>query len=134
MKRSDINNALTGRLAAGGTGLLGTWPAYEPQGAMARPYFEVLFPSQTRTGPMLSADVIEETGLMAVVVVVKFGAGDDAANDYANAVSDLFPQALTIPITGGLITIEQPANIASGFRDGADWRVPLTIRYSALNT
>jgi len=133
MKRSDINTAFKTRLASGGIGLSGTWPAVNPVGAMARPYFEVLFEGQSRTGPMLSADVVEETGLFAVVVVAEFGVGEDAANDYADAISDLFPQAFDIPITGGLITIEQPANIARGFRDQVDWRVPLTIRYSARN-
>jgi len=134
MKRSDINKALKARLAQGGTGLSGTWPAIEPQSAMVRPYFEVLFPTQSRTGQFLSADVVEESGMLGVVIVVEFGTGEDAANDYADAVADIFYQTLILPITGGVITIEQPANIAPGYRDNANWRVPLTISYSARNT
>jgi hypothetical protein len=134
MKRKDVNNALKARLANGGTGLAETMPAVDPQGAVDRPYFEVLFPDQFRTGPMLSADVIEETGIMSVVIVVEFGVGEDAANDFADAISDLFPQALDIAITGGLITIEQPADIRGGFRDKNDWRVPVLVSYSARNS
>ena len=134
MKRSDINKALKAQLATGGTALSGTWPNIEPQGTMIRPYFEVLFPTQSRTGQFISGDVVEESGLLGVVIVVEFGTGEDAVNDYADAVADIFYQTLTISITGGLITIEQPANIAQGYRDNADWRVPLTISYSARNT
>jgi len=134
MKRSDINTALKAQLATGGTGLSGTWPNVDPQSAMERPFFEVLFPAQGRSGDYLSADVVRETGRMAIIVVVSGGTGEDAANDYAEAISDLFPQALRLSITGGEITIEQPADIRGGFRDDSDWRIPVMISYSALNT
>lgn len=133
MKRKDINNALKGRLAAG-TILTGTWPNVDPQGPMARPYFEVLFPAADRVGRYVSADVVEETGRMAVVIVTMGGTNEDAANDYAEAVGDLFPQGLRIAITGGTITIEQPADLRGGYRDESDWRVPVIIRYHAINS
>lgn len=132
MKRKDINNALKARLATGGTGLNGTWPNVDPQGPVTRPFFEVQFPAQNRNGEFLSADVTRETGRIAVVIVTEAGGGEDAANDYAEAVSDLFAQALRLPLTGGEITIEQPADIRAGFRDGPDWRVPVIIQFSAL--
>ena len=132
MKRSDINTALKARLATGGTGLSGTWPNVDPQGPVSRPFFEVQFPAQNRNGDYLSADVVRETGSMAVIVVVSGGTGEDAANDYAEAVSDLFPQSLRIAFTNGEITIEQPVDIRGGFRDGPDWRVPVIVQYSAL--
>ena len=132
MKRKDINNAIKAQLETGGTGLTGTWPNVDPQGPVERPFFEVQFPAQNRNGDFLSADVTRETGRMAIVIVTEAGTGEDAASDYAEAVSDLFPQALRIPFTGGEITIEQPADIRGGFRDGPDWRVPVIVQYSAL--
>ena len=132
MKRKDINNAFKERLATGGPNLSVTWPNIDPQGPVERPFFEVQFPAQNRNGDFISADVTRETGRMAVVIVTEAGTGEDAASDYAEAVSDLFPQALRIPFTGGEITIEQPADIRGGFRDGPDWRVPVIVQYSAL--
>ena len=133
MKRSDINKALKAQLATGGTALSGTWPNVDPQSAMDRPFFEVLFPAADRTGQSIKGTLIRETGRMAVMIVVRGGTGEDTVNDYAEAISDLFPQAMRLPITGGTVTISQPADIRGGYRDDSDWRVPVIIRYSALN-
>ncbi len=133
MKRSEINSALKARLENGETALEGTWPNVDPQGPMIRPYFELLFPVADRAGQSLNGKLIRETGRMSVIVVVKGGTGEAVANDYAEAIGDLFPQGLRIPITGGVVTIQQPADIRGGFRDNSDWRVPVIIRYSALN-
>jgi len=133
MKRSDINTALKSRLDQG-MAIDGTWPNVAPQSAMARPYFEVIFPAADRYGQSLAGTLVRETGRMAVMIVVEADTGEDAANNFASAVSELFPQALRLPITGGTITIEQPADIRGGYRDNSDWRVPIIIRYTALNS
>lgn len=134
MKRNDINTALKARLAEGGTGLSGTWPNVGTAGAIARPYFEVSFPAADRIGQSIKGTLIRETGRMSVILVVEGDTGEIAVNNFADAISDIFPQALRLPITGGTVTISQPADIRPGYHDGPDWRVPVVIKYSALNS
>jgi hypothetical protein len=136
MNRDDITEALKTRLASGGVGLLGTYPAVDPQGVMTRPYFEVSFPAIDTDGPSLKGGLEREVGRMSVMIVVEFGVGETEANNYADAVKALFPQALRIPVASGIITIQQPAQIRPGYRDDRneiDWRVPVIIRFSTLS-
>jgi hypothetical protein len=132
MNPKVIKSALKDRLAQGSS-LIGVWPNVDPQDAMERPYFEVDFPALDREGPAIKGTSIRETGRMSVVIVVEGGTGDDAAGDYANAISELFPQSLRIPTSEGMITIQSPLDIRNGFRDGPDYRMPVMIRYSARN-
>lgn len=134
MKKNDITDAMKARLSTGGIGLSGIWPNVDPQGATTRPYFEVEFVASSRSGEALDGSVTREAGTMSVTVVVEEGGGESVANDIADDIVALFPQSLHIPITGGDIAIQQQAEIRIGVRDSPDWRVPVIIRYVAVNT
>ena len=133
MKKKLINNVLKEALANGGP-TDGVWPNVDPKGKTVRPYFEVQFTTSVRNGPVLKGDLVREVGQMVVTVVVKEGSNEDAANDYADDISDLFPQGSVFPIDGGFVTITNPADIRAGVRDSPDWRVPVVVKYTAVNT
>jgi len=129
MNKSDITTALKARMADGGLGIPGAWPNIGYDGAL--PYFEVTFTAEDRTGP-LRGTLQRETGTMAVIVAVDVDTGTVQADAYADAIAALFPGALRLPITGGVVTIIKTPEIKGGYRADAEWRVPVLIRYSAL--
>lgn len=134
MKKKHINNALKDVVIAGLPQLYQTFPNVDAQGNPVRPYLEVAFPDiVVRTGSALKGNRVREVARMVVTVVVEEGTNEDAANDHADAVADLFPQGMQLAIPAGKITIQQPAEIRGGFRDTPDWRVPVVIRYTASN-
>lgn len=134
MKKNDITRALKDRIKSGATGLSGVWPAVNPDSKKVRPYFIVEFIASDRSGETLDGSVVRETGRMSVTIVAEDGKGEAEANDYADAIADLFPQGLHIAITGGEIAFRQQADVRIGVRDSPDWRVPVIIRYVAVNT
>lgn len=133
MKTSDIRNAMKTRLASGsfpfGTGI--GWPNIDYDGA--RPYFDTSFSGVSRIGDGVQGnEILEELGQFNAVVVVDQGGGEDGAGDLADIVAALFPEGLSIPITGAAIAIIAPTEIRGGFPTDADYRVPVAIRYHAL--
>lgn len=130
MRKKDINNALKARLLAGSLGASGAWPNVDSDAG--KPYFQVQWPSSFRRGGYLVGGcAVFEIGSMSVTVVAETGLGEDAANDIAEAVSDLFPEDLRIAIPNGEIRITAPSDVLGGFADGADWRVPVSVKYEA---
>lgn len=134
MNTKDIKNALKDRVRLGGLGITGVYPAVDPEGPLTRPYFEFEFVNAQREGEAIDGTVKREVGTISITVVVEEGLGEDDASDYADAVAALFPQGLHLPITGGDIAFQQQADIRIGVRDTPDWRVPVLIRYVAVNT
>lgn len=133
MKTADIRNALKARLASGsfpfGTGI--AWPNVNYDGA--RPYFDTSFSGVSRVGDGVQGDeILEELGQFNAVVVVDSGGGEDGAGELADIVAGLFPEGLSISITGANIAIISPTEIRGGFPTDADYRVPVAIRYHAL--
>lgn len=147
MKRADITTALKDRLADAALGLPIAFPNVGFDPAMTpRPYLEVQWPAARRTGGMQASgfldagEVEREFGRMSVSVVAHADkdpttgvGGEGPANDHADDIAGLFPEGLVLPITGGEITITKPADIRGGYRDDADWRVPVIIEYDALS-
>ena len=129
MNKSPITTALKARLADGGVGIPGAWPNIGYNGAL--PYFEATFTAEDRTGNLKGA-FRRETGTMAVIVAVEVDTGTDAADAYADAVAALFPGALRLTVTGGVVTIAGPPPIKGGYRVDNEWRVPVMITYSAI--
>lgn len=132
MNQKPINNAIKSRLLSANV-LPAVWPNVDPQESTDRPYIEVSFIDPVRLGPNIKGDRTRLVGRFSVVVVVDEGTGEDAAYDYANTVAELFPQGLRIQAASHLITIQQPAEIRSGFRSSPDWRVPVIVQYTATN-
>lgn len=132
MRRTDINNALNQRLTEEPNLPTGTWPGVEPQHAVERPYFEVSFPTASRRSLSLKGTLIRETGSMAVILVTKYGTGEEEANLLADLLVDHFPVGYRMNIPNGLVTIDQPVEPRGGYRDDSDWKVPVMIPYTAL--
>ena len=131
MLKKDIQAALLDILEAGSVATGGAWPNIEFAGVC--PYFDVSFAAANRDALGISsgADWVE-TGRMSVVIAVDVGEGTVTAHDYADAVAGLFPYALKIALTGGKISIHRQPEIMPGFRDDAEWRVPVMIHYQAF--
>lgn len=133
MKTKDIRNALKARLSSGLLDPTVAWPNVDHPGT--KPYFQTSFTGVTRTGDGITGDeILEETGQFSVVVVVEAGDGEDAAADYADEVSALFPEGHSIAIADGNVVILAPAEIRGGFPTNTDYRIPVAIRYHALRT
>lgn len=128
MRTSDINAGLKGIIEA--SNLL---PAAHENGKGAdRPYLIVAIEARNRADDSLEGGTfLTETGILGVSVVVDEGTYTQVATDHADTLEELFPSGLTIPITGGKIKITAPADIKPGFNAGAEYRVPVLIRYRA---
>ena len=132
MKRNDITSSIKARIST--LGMVTVYPNVTPPSPLTRPYLDVSFPTADRSDRTLAGTQTQERGTIAVSVVVDEGTATEAANGYADAVSDLFPTALRFAFTGGEITIMKPADIKGGFNAGTEWRVPVMIEYHANQT
>ena len=74
---------------------------------------------------------VTETGFMTATVVAESGEFAEAADEIADTICALFPKALRIEATSGMVTIMKPAETLQGFSDGPDWRLPVRIDYEA---
>lgn len=132
MKRDAIANALKARLNDAALSAPEQWPnLWDDDDLPPKPYLVVSFGGQGRNNLDVAGAPVE-TGLMNVTVVVEPGGGETAANTFANQISDEFPAALRVTTDDALVQITRPADIQSGFRDGADWRLPVLIYYRAV--
>lgn len=72
------------------------------------------------------------SGVLIIGVVIPAGGGTGEADGIADAVAAHFPCDLRLTIASGALRITQEPSIRSGFRDGAYWRVPVTIPFEAF--
>jgi len=129
---ADLRNTLKARIEGAAIGPGFSWTNVNYDGT--RPYFEVSTQSADRDGGGIKGDAYtREVGVLAVVVVVDQGGGENAALGYADQIAALFPMGSRIPFNGGVITILRHPDINGGFPDEVSYRVPVTIRYSALS-
>lgn len=131
MNKQDINDGLTGRIensAISGVAYPNVKAEHD------RPWYEIFINATSRTDGTLKGgeQVLREVGVMTVVVVAEKDIGEFSANTLAQAVSDLFLVGTKFSITGGEITIQNPALIGGGFADGSEWRIPVTVGYVAI--
>lgn len=143
MKKKDIVNIFKSTLDDADLGLPISWPNVIFSGSA--PYYEVLPPPASRTGGTLKGnEVVREIGSYVINVVVDvdldqstsefLDLGEDQANDYADNLKDLFPEGKVMQIDGGNVVVTKPPDIRAGFRDGALWKVPVAINYTATST
>jgi hypothetical protein len=103
------------------------------------PYVVVTVDEAERVAATISADVVEHEGVLGMTCVSRYGGGAVDAADDAEDFAALFPAALQLEVydvaTGlerrGKIEILNSPSIRRGYRDGADWRVPVVVRYRA---
>jgi hypothetical protein len=133
MNTKDIRNALKSTLDDASIGIPIDYPNTE-SAAGIRPRVELSIPSVEQIGGTLKGNELQrEEGTLLAVVVVEQGQGENAGLDYADSVADAFPEGSRISITGGTIYITARPSVRGGYKDEADYRVPVAIRYSASN-
>lgn len=131
IRESDISIALAARLGDMFPLPLIAWE--NKRGTFEKPY---LFPQVVRgprIGPSVEGNVAISDGQYLVTVVSELDEFTVAAEKLADDVAEHFPMGLVLPVQGGQITIMQPPEILPGFPDDVSWRIPVRIRYQAMN-
>jgi len=128
----DIVNGIKSRLAGTPDAPSAAWPnvSFDPATV---PRFEVSFPSRRLLGGTLRGDeIFEEEGVCRVIVCTELGTGEDAGNDYVDAIAARFPEGFRFDVTGGEIIIMSRVTVdGSAFPDDTCYRLPCQIRYLA---
>ena len=125
----EIERAMGQRLAAM-TGVPAiAWPNDDAD--PARPFLKFQHVPVSRTDATL--DGVGETarGYVTITVVAARDKFATAANTLAGSVMAQFEYGLRLSMAAGQITINKPPEALAGYRDGADWRVPVRINYVA---
>lgn len=129
MKTNDITAGIKARLSAG-TALPIAWPNVTPPDATT--YGDFSFASVRREGGTLAGnEVLHEVGAFQVAIATPEGGGVKTAEDLADEIADIFLEGDRFAITGGTITITEPAQIKEGFGVQGEWRVPVVVSYLA---
>lgn len=106
-------------------------PGYE-YASMPRPAIVFQYePAERPAMTLKGAEIIQENGVFSASIVVEQGQGTAGAFDHAHAIAAAFGEGDRISITGGQIVIMKPAEVRGGYPDGANWRVPVVVNYSA---
>lgn len=131
IRESDISIALAARL--GDMFPLPTIAWENKVVTLDKPYLYPQVVRGPRTGPSVEGNVAVSDGQYLVTVVSERDKFTVAAENLADDVAEHFPMGLVLPVEGGQITIMQPPEILPGFPDDVSWRIPVRIRYQAMN-
>ncbi|AHD02948.1 phage tail terminator-like protein [Leisingera methylohalidivorans] len=131
IRESDISDALAARLEE----VVGI-PAiiWENEDAEPNPEEEYIVVELVRLPPQdatLNGDGTVQRGFMQAAVLTELGQLARRGERLAENIAEHFPKALKLAVPGGKITINRPAFIGKGYRDGTHWRVPVHIHYQA---
>jgi hypothetical protein len=131
MTETGIEAALLAHLAA----MTPALPIVKPneRSPNAKPYLAFEVVRVSRRIPALANGVTVSRGFVQITVVHDANTGTDTAGADADAVAAHYPKLLKLAVTGGKITIMDTPEIREGFRDRADWRVPVRVPYQAIS-
>lgn len=133
MKKSDINNAITGYLSDGFPGEDISFPNVDDN--HTAPYLHVFFGSAARGATRLRGGKPQrEVGVFTVNVHIETSAngGETEANDMAERVADMFAAGTKISLGSALVTIIKPPDVRGGVPTDVDWFVPVIVTYAAV--
>lgn len=130
MSRKDIAEALKARLLTAMPMMPVAWPNVPFAGRT--PHLVLDWPAARRDDATVRQYRTEETGRMSVIVVTDDNEGEDRANEIADQIAMAFPSALRIEAPSFLLTINGPCDIRGGYQDDPHWRVPVMIKYRAI--
>lgn len=132
MTASAIETAIKARLAT--LALPKAWPNqdYDPTASGKLPYIACDLVKADTTDATLDGVQPVSTGRLIATVVVARGTSTATANGHADTIAALFPMGQSITAGTQTITITQPPHIREGAADGAYWRVPISIPYTAI--
>ncbi len=128
---TDISNALGQRLATLSPALPIGWPNKDVPAGTPHPYLIFDHVPVSRTDDTLKGGVEIVRGFIQIAIMSEIGVFATGASAIADSIRALFPYALRLPVTGGSITIIDPAEVQQGYPDGPHWRVPVRIPYEA---
>jgi hypothetical protein len=77
----------------------------------------------------VTADVVEQRGLLQVTLCYPAGAGRGAAQARAQAIAEHFAPVQQIKESSITVTIDQTPQIAGGMADGDFWCIPVTVAW-----
>lgn len=131
MTEDDISNVLGTRLIQAALGLTVYSSNVEVPTGAPRPYIRAQVVPTNRQARDLKGSKINSEGMFMLFVVGETGEFETETTQAADAVAAVFPAALTLPVTGGSITILQPPFIGGGYLEGVNWIKPIRVRYRA---
>lgn len=136
MNKKEINNGLKEAVYSSSITLPVHWPNVDPP-AVGN-YITMAINATSREDTTLKGGnaILREEGLLNFLVVIGLDVvgGEDDANDIADSIAAIFPPASQISINGGVIDFRSTPVIRGGYRDGSEWKVPVTVPYSARAT
>jgi hypothetical protein len=131
MNVADIETLLNTRLTGLGLGVPFAWPNLTYSGV--KPYIAVQFVRVSTLSIDLAATRETHIGLYSLTVVSATETGQTFSYAKAQAIKNGFPAGLRLNAASGELVITNPAEIKDGFRDGADWRLPVIIGFKTFN-
>lgn len=131
MTRTEIVALLSGPLEAAGLGVPVAWPNVGSDSSSPR--IDVDWSDPDRSDITVALDAPMERGRLILTAVVGESEddGDANGNALADALAALYPAGLRLMGSETLVTLNQPAIIRAGYRDGPEWRVGVVIPYLA---
>lgn len=69
------------------------------------------------------------TGILTLVFVAPIGLTREFYDDKAYKIADMFPEGRKISYDGVCVEITNEPHVIEGYRDGGDWRTPVTINW-----
>lgn len=126
---SDILNGLAAHLSA----LADIWPVAWPNIDFTPPsdgkYLRASFqPNRTET-PYLEGSAYRFLGLLQITVVVPDGVGEIIAQAEGSRIARHFGYGTLITSASGDIHITEHPTVSGGLHAGADYELPVTVRY-----
>jgi hypothetical protein len=123
----EIENGIGEYLRNGLPGRTIVWPNQDAD--PDRPFVVFDHIPVSRTDDTWSGGDIITRGSVMITIVIERNKFTAPANVIANDVFSLFQYPTSIITDNGLIIINKPPELETGYRDGADWRLPIRVDY-----
>lgn len=124
---NEIETAIGQHLRDGLPGRTIVWPNQDAN--PARPFVTFDHVPVSRTDDTWAGGNIITRGSVMITVVTDRDQFTTEANNIAAEIFNLFPYTLSIITENGLIIVNKPPEVEQGYRDGADWRLPIRVDY-----
>ena len=131
---NDIQEALFQRIMTAGL----VWPVIIPNIDVPEPKpiprLDVYVDRNGGDDVSLNGGSQYSLGILRILAVSLKGTGQTVALDKCQEVAALFPKALRLNIPSAQVVITNPATVRAGFRNGAEWVIPIIANYRADKT
>ncbi|OAN76757.1 hypothetical protein A8B82_15305 [Sulfitobacter sp. EhC04] len=133
IEEADISQALGQRLVAMTDCPDVVWENKDKPASVVRPYLVVEVVRVSRRDASLKGGrrLVKSNGFLQVTAVGELDVYAFPSERLADRIAGQFPSGLRLSAATGTVTIMDEPDIKKGYRDGADWRVPVQIDYWA---